>query len=117
MARKRRKRGRPPKNDQLVVDLAAAFMEVFSLGPERARDLALAWFEGHEVPTEHIPRGAAGKPGDLVGHALPTTLEARSETVRRKRLKPRSTVMSAYAQVLRELLANAQAVQRLKGPK
>src|ERR1700745_3372545 len=29
---KRRKRGRPPKNDQLVVDLAAAFMEVSSHG-------------------------------------------------------------------------------------
>jgi hypothetical protein len=118
-APKRRKPGRPPKNDQLVVDLAAAFVEVFLLGRQRARDLALFWFEGTTIPTdtEHMPRGAAGKAGDLVGHVLPTTLEARSETVRRKRLKPRPAVVAAYAQVLRELMANALTVQHLKGRK
>jgi len=111
---KRRKRGRPPKNDQLVVDLAAAFMEVSSLGPQQARDLAVAWLEGREVPATRRPRGTAGKVGDLVSYVLPVTLEARSETVRRRHLKPRPVVVSAFSQVLRELLLTAQAAQLLK---
>jgi hypothetical protein len=112
---KPRRRGRPPKNDQLVVDLAAAFMEVSTLGPQQARDLALVWLQGRQVPTTRRPRGTTGRAGDLVGYELPSaTFEARSKTIREKHLNPRPVVVSAFSQVLRELLLTAQAVQLLK---
>ena len=95
--------GRPPKNDQVVVDLAAAIMENFTVGPQRARDVALVWLEGEESNATKLPRGAKGKPGDLVGYRLPSTFEARSRTVRKKHLRPRPAVVSAFSQLLRAL--------------
>jgi hypothetical protein len=111
-APKRLKRGRPRKNDQVVIDLAAAIMENFTVGPQQARDVALAWLEGEQAPPTRLPRGAKGKPGDLVGHRLPSTFEARSRTVREKRLRPRPVVVSAFSQVLRALTSkDADAIR------
>ena len=102
---KRRRRGRPPReNAQFVVDLAAALAEVFALGPQQARDVALAWLEGEVTTASRLPRHAIGKPGLLLGHRLPETLEARSRTIRRSRLKPRPAVVPGLAQVRRARL-------------
>jgi hypothetical protein len=41
----------------------------------------------------------------LVGHKLPTSFEARAQTIRKKHLKPRLDVVSALSQVLRALVS------------
>ena len=53
-------RGRPPKeeDDQNVRELALAYQVVWGLGPQRARDLALAWLEGSPSWPTMLPRGS-----------------------------------------------------------
>src|SRR5215471_18687624 len=98
----RRRRGRPRKDarDQLVVDLMAALMENTSLGPQQARDLALALLEGKIATATKLPRGArkAAPHSVLLGHVLPMSFEGRSEAIRDKQLKPRPAVVAAFSE-------------------
>lgn len=110
--RARRDRGRPREDaaDQLVVDMAAALKATFSLGRQRARDLALALLEGQEATATRRPRGARNAPySELVGYELPKSFEGRTETVRGKNLKPRPDVVSALSELLRALVAQDTA--------
>jgi hypothetical protein len=114
-ARIDRRMGRPPKDDQLTIDVAAALRVAYRLGPQGARDLAAALIEGHEVGESRRPR--AGRPADwvLTGFRLPSaTFKARSEYLKdvaqnahgakRAKLKhtpPRSEVTAALILALR----------------
>src|ERR1700722_279707 len=81
------RRGRPPKDDQMVVDMAAALMAACGLGPQRARDLALSYAEGRVAAPTKLPRGSRkAAPGSLaVGYELPlATFEGRDATITQK---------------------------------
>jgi hypothetical protein len=94
-----------------VVDIAAA-LKAFPLGPQQARDLALAWLEGQQASPTKLPRGARRKAAphsDLVGYELPKSFEGRTETIRGKNLKPRPDVVSVFLELLRALVAKDMA--------
>jgi hypothetical protein len=93
--KRKRIRGRPrqDRRDQLAVDAAVALQAVFGLGPQQARDLALAFLEGR--PTfSWRPEGLA------VSFRLPVTVKGRSDALKRKALmKPRSLIVAAFVAV------------------
>jgi hypothetical protein len=117
--------GRPSKDavDQTVVDVAAALMLVFEIGPQMARDQAIAWLEGEETDppadlTSHSRRfrkAAAGR--EVHSFVLPTNnkiprsdnpasrFEHRAKAIQRKGLRPRPEATQAYVAVLRALAA------------
>jgi hypothetical protein len=105
----RRRRGRPSKDDQIVVDVAAALTEAYSLGPQQARDLALAVLEGKMVTPSKLPRGAGRRalPHSVVmAYELPfATFKGRQVTILQKirsgKLRPRRDVVVALVSVLR----------------
>jgi hypothetical protein len=100
---KRRKPGRPPKDDQLIVDVAEALRLVHGLGRQRARDLAIAYLEGAQADPKQIPRGKHAPGSVVVAFRLPcaATFKGRSGTVQRKRKPPRPGVVLALAMLLR----------------
>jgi len=124
---KPRRRGRPPRDDQMVVDMAAALMEAYGLGPQRAHDLALAFAEGRAVTPAKLPpklpRGSrkAAQGSLLVVYELPQTFEGRSATIaqklRRGDIRPRPDVVAALVELLRTkddgIIRRAHATMRL----
>jgi hypothetical protein len=89
---KPRRRGRPrqDRRDQLVVDLAAVLRFLFpNLGPQQARDLALALREG-EPSFSQRPDGVA-----VISFRLPNAVKARSDALQRKGQKPRDILVRA----------------------
>jgi hypothetical protein len=120
--RPRRGRGRPRKDavDLIVVVLAAAFAEVYRLGPHAARDLALAFKEGHarEIPSDErakLPRRFRRAGWMPLKHELPVTVPykgregAIAEKLNRGKIKPRPDVVRALAQLLRVLASKDMA--------
>jgi hypothetical protein len=112
----RRSRGRPPNEsdiatDQHVIDMAAALVEVYGLGPQRSRDLAWALTEGREDSTKDKPkllRGARKKaaPGSiLASFKLPLTLKAHDQRLTRRlkrgEIKPRPEAVAWLVAMLR----------------
>ena len=90
---KPRRRGRPrqDRRDQLAVDLAAVLRVLFqNLGPQQARDLALALLEGEPSHAQQRPDGLA-----LISFRLPVTVKGRSDALKRKGQKPRDIVVRA----------------------
>jgi hypothetical protein len=82
--RQRIGRGRPPnESDQIIIDMAAALMEVSTLGPQQARDLALALLEGHLTTPKNLPRGYRRMPKSsiLTARELPVTFKGREGNV------------------------------------
>jgi len=117
----RRSRGRPRKDDDdlIVVDLAAFFFSVFSehsgLGPQQARDLALAWKEGRgreltPKEREKLPRRFQ-RAGIVVRFELPVKKKGRkpvtykgregaiAEKLARGAIKPRPGVVRDLARL------------------
>jgi hypothetical protein len=126
-ASRRRKRGRPRKDedDQEVVDLAAAFAKVRGLGPQRARDLALSWLEGtarKHTPEERekLPRRFRRSALPLLTHELAVSYKGREGGIAEKlasgQLKPRPDVVDEIVKILRakdeELVHLALAIVR-----
>jgi hypothetical protein len=110
LKRKRQRigRGRPPnKNDQVIIDMAAALMEVSTLGPQQARDLALALLEGHLTTPENLPRGHRRMPASsvLTARECPTPFKSRegniAEKAKRGVIKPRPDVVAGFVRLLR----------------
>jgi hypothetical protein len=107
--RKRRRRGRPPKHadDQIIIDMAAALMEVSTLGPQQARDFALALLEGHLTTPENLPRGHRRMPvpSILAARELPTAFKSRegniADKIKRGVIKPRPDVVAGFVRLLR----------------
>jgi hypothetical protein len=92
-----RRRGRPRQDqrDQLAVDVAAALRIVFRLGPQQARDLALALLEGTDL--------ILSQRGDfvMISFRLPATVKGRSDALQRKKsCKPRDPVVRAIVGAL-----------------
>src|SRR5262245_1956041 len=117
-------RGRPPKDDQMVVDMAAALMEAYGLWPQRARDLAVAYVDGYEATPTKLPRGSRkAAPGSLlVSYVLPlATFEGRDATItqklRRGDVRPRPDVVAALVYLLRtkddDIIRRAHAAMKL----
>jgi hypothetical protein len=107
--RQRIGRGRPPnESDQIIIDMAAALMEVSTLGPQQARDLALALLEGHLTTPKNLPRGYRRMPKSsiLTTHELPvTSFKGRegnvADKVKRGTIKPRPDVVAGFVRLLR----------------
>jgi hypothetical protein len=104
----RRSRGRPPKDadDLFVRELARAHQLAWGLGPQEARDLALAWLEGVPGRPTKLPRGyrkaAAGSM--LGGFLLPdATFKGREGAIAKNRRGGgvRRDVVLAWVDVLR----------------
>jgi hypothetical protein len=86
--RQRRLRGRPPRADQDVIDLAAA-LQCIGLSERKAIDLAVAWLEGKPVKPSKLPRGSRRRGGLLVAYeVLSATFGGRAATIRQKLKKP-----------------------------
>jgi hypothetical protein len=105
---KLRRRGRPPnKSDQIIIDMAAALMEVSTLGPQQARDLALALLEGHLTTPKSLPRGYRRMPKSsiLTARELPVTFKGRegnvADKVKRGTIKPGPDVVAGFVRLLR----------------
>ena len=82
--RERRQRGRPPRDDELVIDAARALRIIFGLGPQRARDLAIALMEGHEIGPSRRPRARRPDDWTLTGFNLRVSVERRSRHLKEK---------------------------------
>jgi hypothetical protein len=82
--RERRQRGRPPRDDELVIDAARALRIIFGLGPQRARDLAIALMEGHEIGPSRRPRARRPNDWTLTGFNLGVSVERRSRHLKEK---------------------------------
>jgi hypothetical protein len=84
--RVRRKRGRPSKDDQLVIELALALEVAWSMGAQQARDFALAVLEGTLARPMKVPRGCRKAPArsKITGFELPYTVKGREATIARK---------------------------------
>jgi hypothetical protein len=103
------KRGRPRKDvdDQIVVDAALAAQLLYGLGPQQARDFALALLEGRRVAPSNLPRGAWKAPAGsvLASYELIPKVRGREATVARKlnrgAIKPRPDVVLALVAALR----------------
>jgi hypothetical protein len=94
---KPRHRGRPrqDRRDQLTVDLAAVLRALFqNLGPQQARDLALALREGKPSHSQR-PDGVA-----VLSFRLPNTVKGRSDALQRKGKKPRDILVRAVISAL-----------------
>ena len=101
-------RGRPPKeeDDQNVRELALAYQVVWGLGPQRARDLALAWLEGSPSWPTMLPRGSrkTAAHSRLGGFWLPhATFKGREGALAKSRRGDwvRPGVVMAWVDVLR----------------
>ena len=109
--RQRIGRGRPPnKNDQVIIDMAAALMEISTLGPQQARDLALALLEGHLTTPANLPRGHRRMAASSVLSArelpvMTTSFKGRegniADKVKRGAIKPRPDVVAGFVRLLR----------------
>jgi hypothetical protein len=104
----RRSRGRPPKDEEdlTVRELALAYQLVWGQGPQRARDLALAWLEGVPDRPSKLPRGyrKAAARSTLGGFVLPhATFEGREGAIAKNRRGGgvRRDVVLAWVDVLR----------------
>jgi hypothetical protein len=113
------KRGRAPKDtrDQIAIDAAEALHLAYGLGPQQARDLAVALLEGHEVDDPKRPR--ALRPADwvLAGYRLPlATFKGRSGHLQRKakRMRPRPEVVLMIMRML--ALLRSESVARTLPP-
>ena len=109
---KPRRRGRPPREDrviadQIVVDMAAALAEAYGLGPQRARDLALALLEGKIVTPTRLPRGVGkvSAASVLACYRLPKTVTGRHASVVRNlksgKVRSRPDVVAGMVRILR----------------
>jgi hypothetical protein len=113
MAQPKRKRGRPRQDDedQVIVDIAAALAKVYGLGPQKARDLALAWKEGclRQLTPEERKKLARRfqRPGVVTSFNLLTTCKGRESGIAKKlaggKLKPRPEVVQFWVCVLDSL--------------
>lgn len=85
----RRGRGRPPKYDQLVRELALAAEVAYGVGPQQARDWAVALMEARPARPTKLPRGFRKAPvgSKLVGYELPRATFAGRETAIRQKIK------------------------------
>lgn len=84
-----RKLGAPTKDDQVIIDLAAAFQKAWGLSQRMSIDLALAFLEADIDSPSKIPRRARSRSrprrGSLVGYKLPyATFRGRESTIRKK---------------------------------
>lgn len=104
--RVRRKRGRPPQDerDQLAIDVAAALRSIYGLGPQVARDLAVALLEGEEGPTIELSDGRWRTQFEIVG----ATIKGRSGHLQRKssgklkrNIRPRQEIVAVLAVIIR----------------
>jgi hypothetical protein len=104
---KRLRRGRPPKDDLLVRELALAHEVAWGLGPQQARDLALAVLEGRHDKPMRLPRGSrkVSAGSKLAGYELPlATFEGRERSIARKTKRGdgvRRDVVVAFVRLLR----------------
>jgi hypothetical protein len=105
-----RRHGRPRKDvaDQIVIDAALAAQLLYGLGPQQARDFALALLEGRRVAPSNLPRGAWKAPTGsvLASYELVPKVKGREAAVARKlnrdgTLKPRLDVVLALIAALR----------------
>jgi hypothetical protein len=112
--RKRLSRGRPPRDysddpDLDVAELSIALQAALDMSERQAIDFALAMHQGRPTPPSKMPRGAKGKAGLLVGHALPMgkTFASRSVDIHRKiksgKLRPNAEVVLHIARVLHRI--------------
>jgi hypothetical protein len=85
----RRGRGRPPKDDQLLRELALAAEVAYGLGPQQARDWAVAVMEARPDRPTKLPRGYRKAPAGskLAGYVLPSASFAGRETAIRQKIK------------------------------
>jgi hypothetical protein len=116
------KRGRPPKdaNDKIVRELALAFELIRGLGPQQARDMALACLEGIPDKPTKLPRGNRKAPARsrLTAFVLPhATIKGREGAIAKNRRGGlvRPDVVRAWIDVLRatnnkELIHGLQAL-------
>jgi hypothetical protein len=109
---KPRRRGRPPNEDrvvadQIIIDMAAALTAAYGLGPQRARDFALALLEGKIVRPTRLPRGAGkvSAASVLASHRLPKTVTGRHASVVRNlksgKVRSRPDVVAGMVRILR----------------
>jgi hypothetical protein len=105
--RQRIGRGRPPKDDQFLRDLALAAEVAYGLGPQQARDWAIALMEAQPCWPTKLPRGLRKAPAGskLVGYLLPHTSFAGREASIRQKIKreggARLDVVVALVRLLR----------------
>jgi hypothetical protein len=85
----RRGRGRPPKDDQLLRELALAAEVAYGLGPQQARDWAVAVMEARPARPTKLPRVFRKAPAGskLVGYELPLATFAGRETAIRQKIR------------------------------
>jgi hypothetical protein len=102
------KLGRPPKDadDQIVRELALAFELVRGLGPQQARDMALACLEGIPDKPTKLPPGYRKAPARsrLTAFVLPhATIKGREGAIAKNRRGGlvRPDVVRAWIDVLR----------------
>jgi hypothetical protein len=99
-------RGQPrrDKNDQLVIDLAAAFRLAWQLGVQGASDLAIGLLEGQEVQATKRPRGRRPQDWRVVGFQnFAAEFRNRTDYLAKKSkrgLPPRADVVLALAAAL-----------------
>jgi hypothetical protein len=100
--------GRPPKDedDLIVRELALAYRVAWGLGPQMARDLALAVLEGRACWPTKLPRGSrkTAVGSKLTGAWLPhATFKGREGAIAKSRRGDwvRPDVVIAWAGVLR----------------
>jgi hypothetical protein len=98
--RRRRSDGRPGKDDQLTIDAAQALRVAYGLGPQGARDLAVALIEGHESGASRRPRRGPDD-WEATGFQLPSPVKARSDYIGRKQTPARGEITAALILALR----------------
>jgi hypothetical protein len=71
-SRRERRVGRPPIDDEFVVDLAASLKIAWGLSERKAIDLAVALSEARPTKPTKLPRGAKGRRGWLASYETVT---------------------------------------------